>query len=57
MIIIMGSPDAPSVGIYRRISKTSGGRGGILRVTPLALQPSPLPAEAPSSQIPHPRNF
>lgn len=28
MIIIMGSPDAPSVGIYRRISKTSGGRGG-----------------------------
>lgn len=48
-IIIMGSTDAPSVGIYRRISKTSWGRGGILRVTLVALEPLPLPAEGPSS--------
>lgn len=26
LIVIMGSTDAPSVGIYRRISKTSWGR-------------------------------
>jgi len=27
LIVIMGSTDAPSVGIYRRISKTVGGGG------------------------------
>lgn len=26
LIVIMGSTDAPSVGIYRRISKTSWGK-------------------------------